>query len=104
MATNKSSHSEGQVIVLRVLLCLHNDGANPLLILPSAKPARPLSFFVSLLDQSGFEEDEDEEDDVDDRAWKRHGVGEEVSCCFSPTSVGVINLNTTKHVASRVRK
>lgn len=87
MPTNKSSHSGGQIIVLGVLLCLHNDGANPLLILPSPKPARPLSFFVSLLDQSGFEEDEDDKDDVDDRAWKRHGVGEEVSCCFSPTSV-----------------
>lgn len=70
-----------------MLRCLHNDGANPLLILPSPNPARPLSFFVSLLDHSGFDEDEDEEDDVDERAWKRHGVGEEVACCFSPTSV-----------------
>lgn len=74
------------MIVLRVLLCLHNEGANPLLILPSPKPERLLSFFVSnsLLDQSGFEEEEQEDDD--DRACKRHGVQEEVSFCVSPAS------------------
>lgn len=74
------------MIVLRVLLCLHNEGANPLLILPSPKPERLLSFFVSnsLLDQSGFEEEEQEVDD--DRACKRHGVQEEVSFCVSPAS------------------
>lgn len=67
-----------------VLLCLHSDGANPLLILPSPKPERPLSFFVSLLDQSGFEGDED---DVDDRTCKRQDVKGEESFCFSPASV-----------------
>lgn len=70
----------------RVLLCLHSDGANPLLILPSPKPERPLSFFVSLLDQSGFEGDEDD-DDVDDRACNRQDVKGEESFCFSPASV-----------------
>lgn len=74
------------MIVLRVLLCLHNEGANPLLILPSPKPERLLSFFVSnsLRDQSGFEE---EDDDDDDRVCKRHDAQEEVSFCFSPASV-----------------
>lgn len=71
-------------LLCSVLLCLHDDGANPLLILPSPKPERPLSFFVSLLDQSGFEEDEEE--DVDDHACRRHAVEEEVPFRFSPAS------------------
>lgn len=64
-------------------MCLHNEDVNPeVLVLLSPKPERLGSFFASssLLDDSGFEEE-----DVD-RESKRHEPHDEsnVSLCFSP--------------------
>lgn len=63
-------------------ICLHSEEANPVLVLPSTRPERLGSAFVSnsLLDNSGFEDDEDPEN-------KRYKLLDEVSFCLSPVSV-----------------
>lgn len=71
-------------------VCLHNEEPNPgVLILPSPKPERLGSAFVSssLLVDSGFVEGDD--DDDDDHESKRRELHDEsyVSFCFSPVPV-----------------
>ena len=67
-------------------ICIHSEEATPgVLILRSPKLEKLGSFFVScsLLDNSGFEEEDD------DRESKRHEPHDEsyVSFCFSPIPV-----------------
>lgn len=66
-------------------ICLHNEEVNPGGLLLSSKPDRLGSFFVSssLLDNSGFEE----EDDGRESKW--HDLHDESSgsFCFSPVTV-----------------